>query len=114
MRMMSLLCSAREERRQETGVRTQKLLLISCLAALSVGRAGAATTTSANPAAGDLLDQGYRAMYNLDFNAAHSAFQSWEKLHPKDPLGPVSDAAAYLFFEFDRLNILRLEFLTDD
>jgi hypothetical protein len=60
------------------------------------------------------LDQGYRAMYNLDFSAAHAQFQDWERTHPDDPLGPVSDAAAYLFFEFDRLKVLHSEFFVED
>lgn len=63
---------------------------------------------------GDLLDQGYWAMYNLSFPEAHRCFHEWERLHPGDPLGPVSDAAAYLFFEFDRMKILRSEFFTED
>lgn len=53
-------------------------------------------------------------MYNLDFADAHRCFQTWERLHPEDPFGPVSDAAAYLFFEFDRLKILRSEFFAGD
>lgn len=57
-----------------------------------------------------LLDEGYRQMYNLQFPAAHRSFQEWEKSNPADPLGPVSDAAAYLFSEFDRLRILESEF----
>jgi hypothetical protein len=57
-----------------------------------------------------LLDVGYRQMYNLQFQAAHRSFQEWEKSHPDDPLGPVSDAAAYLFSEFDRLRVLESEF----
>lgn len=68
----------------------------------------------AGAARADLLEQGYSAMYNLNFEAAHRAFAAWEHAHPEDPMGPVSDAAAYLFFEFDRMNILRSEFLTDD
>jgi hypothetical protein len=62
----------------------------------------------------DLLDQGYRAMYDLDFAAAHHDFQAWEVSHPQDPFGPASDAAAYLFFEFDRLKILRSEFFVQN
>lgn len=60
------------------------------------------------------LDQGYRQMYNLEFDAAHQTFNSWQRSHPEDPMGPVSDAAAYLFGEFERLNILQSEFFTDD
>ncbi len=61
-----------------------------------------------------LLDEGYRDMYNLAFDDAHRCFHEWERLHPQDPFGPVSDAAAYLFFEFDRLKVLRSEFFTAD
>jgi hypothetical protein len=53
-------------------------------------------------------------MYNLRFDSAHQTFQSYERLNPTDPMGPVSDAAAYLFFEFERLNVLRSEFLTNN
>jgi hypothetical protein len=61
-----------------------------------------------------LLDQGYRHMYNREFAEAHQSFQQWEHQKPDDPLGPVSDAAAYLFSEFDRLHILQSEFFTHD
>jgi hypothetical protein len=61
-----------------------------------------------------LLDQGYRQMYNLNFESAHRAFADWENMHPGDPIAAVSDAAAYLFAEFDRLHILQSEFFTDD
>jgi hypothetical protein len=60
------------------------------------------------------LDDGYRQMYNLEFDAAHRTFQSWEHTHPDDAMGPVSDAAAYLFGEFERLHILQSEFFTHD
>ena len=53
-------------------------------------------------------------MYNLKFREAHLAFQSWERSHPNDPLGPASDAAAYLFGEFDRLGVLQSEFFVDN
>ena len=61
-----------------------------------------------------LLDAGYASMYNLQFDAAHQAFQQWETAHPADPMGPVSDAAAFLFAEFNRLHVLELELFTDD
>jgi len=53
-------------------------------------------------------------MYNLDFAGAHQTFQTWESTHPEDPLGPASNAAAYLFSEFARLHILESELFTDD
>lgn len=61
-----------------------------------------------------LIDQGYRDMYNLDFADAHRCFTQWERTHPDNPLAPASDAAAYLFHEFDQLRILQSEFFVDD
>src|SRR5665213_1676425 len=60
------------------------------------------------------LDEGYRQMYNLQFADAHRTFAQYQRQNPADPLGPVSDAAAFLFSEFDRLNILQSEFFTND
>src|ERR1017187_5994301 len=79
------------------------ILLPAFLAAATIGRS--------QPT---LLDQGYRHMYNLEFAKAHRDFQEWERQKPDDPLGFVSDAAAYLFSEFDRLHILQAEFFTHD
>jgi hypothetical protein len=60
------------------------------------------------------LDLGFRQMYNLQFEEAHRTFKGWEQLHPDDPLGPASDAAAYLFSELDRLGVLQMELFLDD
>lgn len=69
---------------------------------------GATTIESAS------LEVGYRHMYNLDFEGAHQTFAAWEQAHPEDPLGPVSNAAAYLFAEFDRMHILESELFVDN
>lgn len=61
-----------------------------------------------------IVESGYRQMYDLEFDQAHKTFTVWEREHPSDPLGPVSNAAAYLFAEFDRLNILHSEFFVED
>jgi hypothetical protein len=53
-------------------------------------------------------------MYNLDFAGAHADFGGWMQAHPKDPLGAASDAAAYLFGEFDRLGVIDVELFADD
>ncbi|HLJ44850.1 MAG TPA: hypothetical protein VKU01_02505 [Bryobacteraceae bacterium] len=60
------------------------------------------------------LDNAYHQMYNLQFADAHETLRQWRTAHPEDALGPVSDAAAYLFSEFDRLHILQSELFTDD
>jgi hypothetical protein len=60
------------------------------------------------------LDTGFNQMYDLQFDAAHKTFAEYERTHPEDPMGPVSDAAAYLFAEFDRLHVLESELFVDD
>lgn len=70
-----------------------------------------AEPTSAQPT---LLETGYRQMYDLDFDRAHQSFHQFGEQNPRDPMAPVSDAAAYLFAEFDRLHILESEFFLHD
>ena len=50
--------------------------------------------------------QGWLKMYDLEFDEAHRIFGQWTQNHPADPLGPGSDAAAYLFSELARLGAL--------
>jgi hypothetical protein len=59
------------------------------------------------------LSTGFRYMYNLDFSAAHKTFETWQEVHPEDPLGAACNAAAYLFSEFERLHILDIDLFTD-
>jgi hypothetical protein len=63
---------------------------------------------------GTTLNDAYYAMYNLNFDTAHQLIQQYMTAHPEDPLGPASDAAAYLFTEFDRLGVLDIELFADD
>ena len=74
----------------------------------------APVTRAADSVSGATLDAGYRQMYDLDFESAHQTFAAWERTHPQDPMGPVSNAAAYLFSEFERMHILESEFFVDD
>lgn len=83
---------------------------LTLIAALILTIATANATAPSSPE----LDRGYRSMYNLDFTSAHTDFKTWMTTHPEDPLGPVSDAAAFLFAEFDRLGILDIELFSDD
>ena len=66
------------------------------------------------PLTGTPLNDGYYDLYNLNFAGAHAQFQRWITTHPEDPLGPASDAAAYIFSEFDRLGVLDIELFADD
>ena len=60
------------------------------------------------------IERGFQSMYNLEFEQAHQDFSTWERMHPEDPLGPVSQAAGYLFGEFARLGILESQLFTSD
>jgi len=60
------------------------------------------------------LDTGFRQMYNLEFAAAHKTFEWWQQMHPEDPLGAASNAAAYLFGEFERLHILEFDIFAEN
>ena len=60
------------------------------------------------------LDRGFLGLYNLDFSSAQRDFSSWESQHPDDPVGPVSEAAGYLFSEFNRLGVLEGQFYDND
>jgi len=86
------------------------IVFLASLACWQAAPSAAAGALSAS----DPLDAGFWHMYNLKFREAHLAFQSWERSHPNDPLGPASDAAAYLFGEFDRLGVLQSEFFVDN
>jgi len=87
---------------------TAILLVLLALPEGNLSPIGMALSTSSP------LDLGYRQMYNLEFRAAHETFKTYQQAHPDDPLGPTSDAAAYLFEEFDRLGVLQTELFVND
>jgi hypothetical protein len=60
------------------------------------------------------LDQGFSGLYNLDFAGAQRNFTAWQQMHPDDPVGPVSEAAGFLFSEFNRLGVLEAQFYEND
>lgn len=60
------------------------------------------------------LDHGFSGLYNLDFAGAQKDFAAWQQMHPDDPVGPVSEAAGFLFSEFNRLGVLESQFYEND
>jgi hypothetical protein len=89
-----------------TGKRTAGLLIL----VLSLCAIAAADEIRAGLSLGD----GFHLLYNLDFDRAHQLFAAYEKQYPEDPMGPVCDAAGFLFSEFNRLGILESQFYEDD
>jgi hypothetical protein len=96
-----------------------KLLMFGIVAALLQGprlRAEIEVSPSAAPevSSGTALDRGFFGLYNLDFTGAQKNFSAWQSDHPDDPVGPVSEAAGYLFSEFNRLGVLESQFFEND
>src|SRR4026208_2279241 len=90
--------------------------LIARKSALACGVAGLLMVTQWSvwaQHAPEPLDEGYRQMYNMDFAAAHKTFETWQAVHPDDPIGAASNAAAYLFSKLEALRILDIDLFTD-
>jgi hypothetical protein len=95
----------------------RKALIFGMVAALWLGLglpAGASGAAIADASTATPLDQGFLGLYNLDFTGAQRDFSAWEALHPDDPVGPVSEAAGFLFSEFNRLGVLEGQFFEND
>jgi hypothetical protein len=86
----------------------------SCFAISLVLLASLNSAAATKPTPSAELERGYAQMYNLQFPAAHATFRAYQQAHPDDPMGYVSNAAAYLFSEFDRLHILESDLFVDD
>jgi hypothetical protein len=83
-----------------------------CLGLGSYASAGVAALPDSSP--DTALDRGFLGLYNLDFAGAHKDFSAWETQHPDDPVGPIGQAAGFLFSEFNRLGVLEGQFYDND
>jgi hypothetical protein len=92
--------------------KSARLILVFVPCALGLALAGSSSAASA-PSENDLY-AGWLKMYDLKFDEAHSAFAAWKQSHPKDSLGPASNASAFLFSELARLGALESELFVDD
>jgi len=85
------------------------LTIVAAIVCCSICAPAQTPSTSATE-----LDRGFRQMYNLDFTGAHDTFHQYQAANPQDAMGFVSDAAAYLFSEFERLHVLESDLFVDD
>ena len=60
------------------------------------------------------IDEAFGHLYNCDFPAAHATIDHYIAATPGDPVGYSVKAAAYLYSELDRLNVLESEFFESD
>jgi hypothetical protein len=75
---------------------------------------GTQVIASAHQSVDSVLDQSYRAMYNLQFDEALRQTEAAKRLDKDDPVPWMAQACAVLFREFDRLHILRSELFGSD
>jgi len=59
-------------------------------------------------------DEGFRLLYELQFEQARARFLAWQETHPEDELGYAWLAASYLFQELYEQGVLTSEFFLDD
>src|ERR1700694_3038169 len=98
-------------------IKFRKAVILGMVAALGLALLLPATARAdASPDASvpTALDHGFTGLYNLDFSRAQKDFSTWEAEHPDDPKGPVSEAAGFLFSEFNRLGVLEGQFFEND
>ena len=69
---------------------------------------------AATPLLASGIDDAFVHLYNCDFPAAHSTIDRYIAQSPADPVGYSVKAAAYLYSELDRLNVLESEFFESD
>lgn len=84
--------------------------LLICVPMMAATAAGESACGADSPDLGEAFDH----LYNFNFPAAHKDIDHYIGAHPKEPLGYSVRAAAYLFYELDRLDILESQFLTND
>lgn len=91
-----------------------RLVTLSLVVPWTVLCAWAGSAPDANVLPENELYGGWLRMYDLQFDEAHRIFAGWKQTHPGDPLGPASNAAAWLFSELARMGALESELFVDD
>lgn len=74
--------------------------------------ASVATAFDVPPPLNPQLQTAYDQIYDLNFSNARQTLTEFHQAHPDDPMGPLSDAAAYMFEQFHRLSVLKADFLS--
>ncbi len=90
-------------------------ILPSATLAQSQSPAKSSTPVMEADTSAKLLESGYRHLYELNFEAGRERiFVAYQKVRPDDPLGKASEAASYLFEQFNQKGVLTSEFFLND
>jgi tetratricopeptide (TPR) repeat protein len=68
---------------------------------------------SADPVA-EMLDAGFRDLYELHFQDGRTQFLAYQKARPQDPMGFVAEAASYLYEQFNAKGVLTSAFFLNN
>jgi hypothetical protein len=82
--------------------------------ALWLAAAGGQAKPASPPNPSNAIEHAFNRMYNCDFPGAHAILDEQLRKRPEDPLLYAVKAAAYLYSEFQRLEILETEFFAND
>jgi hypothetical protein len=103
---------------KSSDARVLSIVAVLCLCLVAHAETGttvvAGTASEVTVISASALDHGFAGLYNLDFTGAQRDFATWQAQHPDDPVGPVSEAAGFLFSEFNRLGVLEAQFFEND
>jgi hypothetical protein len=99
---------------KSSDARSLSIVAVLCLCLCLVAHAVVGTESDVSVISASALDHGFAGLYNLDFIDAQKNFTAWQTQHPDDPVGPVSEAAGFLFSEFNRLGVLDAQFFEND
>jgi hypothetical protein len=91
------------------------IMKLICMAILFAATAGQGDSSPLRPAAKqDTVDLALHRMFNADFTGANAIITDEIRNNPENPFFYSLRAAALLFSEFDRMQILELDFFADD
>ncbi|HEV3220019.1 MAG TPA: hypothetical protein VGZ48_09620 [Candidatus Acidoferrales bacterium] len=76
--------------------------------------AGARANADGGALPSSQMDAGFHQLYEMRFAEARTEFHAWEKGQPNDAMGPMAEAASYLFEEFNAQGVLSSEYFLDD
>jgi hypothetical protein len=87
-------------------------MLVSAQASLP-SENGPNVSMSPDPAP-EMMETGFRNLYELNFKGAREKFLAYQKMAPNDPLGRAAEAASYLYEEFNEKGVLTSDFFLND
>jgi hypothetical protein len=71
-------------------------------------------SAGSDPTRAVLLDDGFRKLYELNFDGARREFRLYQDAQPQDPVGKAAEAASYLYEQFNAKGVFSSAFFLND